>query len=167
MSTSRRDFVRVPVPAPAAFRWRRSFERDRANVDGDKHRVGNLALVVVECYDPASRWNHDSIDPAIVIGVVETSGPAHDVDYVFMPTQQSIVAEVGDLFSCVAGDVLGENGLEPAPFLTLFLPGRKLLGYESGVPGRVFLPYCLFFSCFRSSSELRGNRRIGGFSGAR
>jgi hypothetical protein len=27
-----------------------------------------------------------------------------------MPTQQSIVAEVGDLFSCVAGDVLGENG---------------------------------------------------------
>src|SRR5262249_7196785 len=92
-----------------------SFERDRANVDGDKHRVGNLALVVVERYDPASRGNHDSIDPAIVIGVVETCS-AHDVDYVFMPTQQSIVAEVGNLFSCVAGDVFGKNGLEPAPF---------------------------------------------------
>jgi len=109
-------------------------ESDLMNVDRNQNWIGNLALVIVESNNSASRGHLDAVHVAIVVGVIESSGSAHDVNNIFVPAQQSFLAEVGDLFARVACDVVRKNRLLAAAILLRF-PAREEVP-RSQIPDR-------------------------------
>ena len=103
------------------------------DVDRNQNWIGNLALVVVEGDDSASHRHHDTVNFAIVVSVIKSSGAAHDVHDILVPAQQPILPEVRDLFARVACDVVRKNRFQRPPFLSIFLPWGELLCDKSRI----------------------------------
>src|SRR5271170_652879 len=67
---------------------------DLTDVDRNQDWIGNLALIIVESNNSASRRHHDSVNLTVIVCVIQSPGPAHDVDNILVPAQQSIFAKV-------------------------------------------------------------------------
>ena len=55
--------------------------------------------------------NFDPIDIAIVVGVVQTSSGSENIYRILMPTQKTVMPEVGNLLLRVGRDAIGEYRL--------------------------------------------------------
>src|SRR5207249_4342621 len=82
-----------------------------ADVDRNQHRIRNSMSSPVVSVDSSLSRNFDPIDIAIVVGVVQTSSGSENIYRILMPTQKTVMPEVGDLLLRVGRDAIGEYRL--------------------------------------------------------
>src|SRR5882757_497393 len=89
--------------------------------------------VCVVGVDPASCRHHQSLDIAIVAGIVGARSASQNVDHVVMAAHETIGTEMGRLHLVMAPDVVWKGYFEATPYLAILLPGLDLFGLEAWV----------------------------------
>jgi hypothetical protein len=102
------------------------------DVHRHKHRFGHQPVVGAARINPPTAGHHDPADLLIVVDIVSARREAEHVDRVIMPPHQPIGAEVGYLFTTMAGDVVRNNYVQPAPGFPVLLPWRDLFVTKPG-----------------------------------
>jgi hypothetical protein len=86
-------------------------EFDLMDIDRYEQRLQYLSLFAVVGKYVAPMWHHKSVGDSIVGGVVESGSIAKNIYGVFVPSQQSVRAEIRNLIPRMADDGIGKGDL--------------------------------------------------------
>ncbi len=110
------------------------FDSDVLNVDGD--RGGNAAVASVirtPIVDETVGGEHKTVECLGIASVVSNRNAAVNIDVVIRTALHAVGIVVEGLFLAVSDDRVGKGDPQPAPGLSIFLPGVDLVGFYTWI----------------------------------
>src|ERR1700686_3164143 len=103
------------------------------HIDRHEDRLGNRSVILAQCENTAPCRRHDTAQLFVSRNIVCPGSSAENVNFIVVPSHQTVGPEVANLPAAMTGDIVREYHFQPTPDLAVLLPWIYLAGLEASV----------------------------------